>query len=354
LEPQLGDAKRERGELTTDAGRHRYSAMIGTGGIGSGMFFALEGKHTLGREESRSGRFLDRRDYCKLHIVSHYVQALLGREFTVLPIGAVGRDEIGDRLLAEMWEIGLDMRYVEPIKDRPTLFAVCFVYPDGSGGNLTANDSACAAVDEAQVKRAEPQFVVFAGQGVALALPEVTLEARRALLALGSHYRFLRVASYTSGEIREAIERGDLRDVDLLAMNLDEAAVAAGMPAEGRQPAEIVEAAVRALGKQHAGISLTITAGSRGSWSWDGVTLAYLPAFSVPVVSTAGAGDAHLAGTIAGLCTGLPLAQAHELGALTAAMSVTSPHTIHKGITRRSLRTFAEAHGAPWLLDDGR
>ena len=56
----------------------RYRALIGTGGIGSGMFFALDGNHTLGREESRSGHFLDRRDYCKLHIVSHYVRRLLG------------------------------------------------------------------------------------------------------------------------------------------------------------------------------------------------------------------------------------------------------------------------------------
>ena len=50
-----------------------YKAMIGAGGIGSGMFFKLNGDHTLGREESRSGYFLDQKDYCKLHIISHYV-----------------------------------------------------------------------------------------------------------------------------------------------------------------------------------------------------------------------------------------------------------------------------------------
>ena len=51
----------------------RYRALIGVGGIGSGTFFALQGNETLGREESRLGRFLDRRDYCKLHIIAHYV-----------------------------------------------------------------------------------------------------------------------------------------------------------------------------------------------------------------------------------------------------------------------------------------
>ena len=73
----------------------RYRAMIGTGGIGSGMFFALDGDHTLGREESRSGRFLDRRDYCKLHIIAHYVKALLGPAFPGDPARQSGRRRYG-------------------------------------------------------------------------------------------------------------------------------------------------------------------------------------------------------------------------------------------------------------------
>lgn len=328
-----------------EASRYRYRALIGTGGIGSGVFFALDGDHTLGREESRSGRFLDRRDYCKLHIVSHYVQALLGPDFTTIPIGKVGRDEVGDRLLAEMREVGLDLRYVEQVDDRPTLFAVCFIYPDGSGGNLTANDSACAAVNGEQVQHAEPDFARYAGQGIALALPEVPLAARRALLEMGSRYGFLRAASYTSAELGQAAREGDLSHVDLLAVNLDEAAAAAGLPAEARPPEAIVEAAVGVLSSRHPGLWLTITAGSRGSWSWDGSALAYVPAYRVPVVSTAGAGDAHLAGTLAGLARGMTLAEAHELGALTAAMSVTSPHTINKEITRHSLRVFVAEGG---------
>jgi ribokinase len=319
--------------------------MIGTGGIGSGMFFALDGDHTLGREESRSGRFLDRRDYCKLHIVSHYVQALLGPDFRTIPIGKVGRDEGGIRLLEEMRDAGLDIRYVESVGEKPTLFALCIIYPDGGGGNLTANDSACAAVDEAWVMQAEPEFAHCAGRGVALALPEVPLAARGAVLDLGTRYGFLRVASYSSAEIAPAVREGDLRAVDLLAANLDEAAAAAGLPAEGAQPLAIVEAAVHALGARFDGIRLTITAGSRGSWAWDGTALTYLPAFRVPVAGTAGAGDAHLAGTIAGLAAGLSLAQAHELGAMTAAMSVTSPHTINREVTRSSLRRFAQDSG---------
>ena len=157
--------------LKLKPGQQHFSAMIGVGGVGSGIFFALEGNQTLGREESRSGRFLDRRDYCKLHIVSHYVKRLLGTDFVVIPIGRVGDDQVGTTLLGEMQEAGLDLRYMERAAGEQTLFAVCFVYPDGSGGNLTGNRSACATVDSSLVGRAEPEMATFAGHGIALAMP---------------------------------------------------------------------------------------------------------------------------------------------------------------------------------------
>jgi len=82
----------------------RYRALLGTGGIGSGKFFLLQGNHTLGREESRSGRFLDRQDYCKLHIVCDYVKILLGDDFQTFPIGKVGEDEAGGRGRTDLFQ----------------------------------------------------------------------------------------------------------------------------------------------------------------------------------------------------------------------------------------------------------
>ena len=55
-----------------------FRRLVGVGGIGTGLFFALEGQHTLGRNESRPARLLNIRDYCKLHIISHYIAILLG------------------------------------------------------------------------------------------------------------------------------------------------------------------------------------------------------------------------------------------------------------------------------------
>ena len=318
----------------------RFDGLVGTGGIGSGRFFALDGDHTLGREESRSGRFLDRRDYCKLHIVAHYVQTLLGSPFRTIAIGRVGDDEAGAGLLEEMSGAGIDIRYVTTGVGEQTMYAFCFLYPDGSGGNLTVNDSASAHVDAQSVLAAEAEFASFAGRGIALALPEAPLAARRALHLLGSAHGFFRVASYTTAEILELERRLD--DVDLLALNLDEAAALAGLRAEAAEPEEVVRAATASV---RTGMLLTVTAGMRGSWSWDGATLLHQPAVPVRVLGTAGAGDAHLAGVIVGLAIGLPLADAHQLGALTAAVAVMSPHTINDRLDRQALLACARETG---------
>ncbi len=332
--------------LLVDPARLRYRGLIGTGGIGSGMFFALHGNHTLGREESRSGQILDRQDYCKLHIVAHYVGTLLGADFPVLPIGKVGDDEPGRRMLQEMAAAGLDLRHVGVEYGPNTLFSICFLYPDGSGGNLTTADSASARVDPAWVSRAEPDLAALgAGSaipGMALCMPEVPMASRARLLDLATCYGLYRAASFTSEEVVEARDSGLLAQVDLLAANRDEAAALAAISAE-RPVQDIVKAAISVAMEACPSITLSITMGCEGSWTWDGRHLHHVPAHNVPVAGTAGAGDAHLAGTLVGLAAGLVLSEAQELGTLVAAMSVTSPHTINKAIDGPTLAAFAAA-----------
>ncbi len=333
--------------LYVDIARAPYRALIGVGGIGAGSFFAIKGNHTLGREESRSGHFLPRRDYCKLHIICHYVQTLLGASFTTIPIGKVGEDEVGERLVREMQEAGLNTCYVQVAPGLETLFSFCFIYPDGSGGNLTTDDSASAHVDAAYVRTTEPEFGRFAGHGIALAAPEVPLAARQALLELGTRYHMFRVSAFATGELAEAMQLGMLQQMDLLALNRSEAAAFAHLDAEEYAPAVIAQAAVEELMRLNPAAWLTVTAGAHGSWSWDSRQLVYRPAIPVTVVSTAGAGDAFLAGVLVGLVAGLTLHQAHELGVLVAAHSVTSPHTINKETNRVTLRQLVERMHIP-------
>src|SRR5688500_3236515 len=114
------------------SGGYRYDHIAGTGGIGTGIFFSLVSNETLGRNESRAGYLLPYQDYCKQHIILHYIAVLLGAgqkdHFNVYPIGKVGHDEPGKWLLRIMQEAGMDTRYVARSADAATLFSVCFQY----------------------------------------------------------------------------------------------------------------------------------------------------------------------------------------------------------------------------------
>jgi len=321
-----------------------YQVLIGVGGIGTGKFFALEGNHTLGREESRAGHFVDQRDYCKLHIITHYVQVLLGSAFRTILIGRVGDDNEGRQLLDEMARVGLDARYVEVVAGGQTLFSFCFVYPDGSGGNLTTNDSVNATVDHALVDEAIPDFGEYRGHGIALAAPEAPLAARLHLLELATEYSFYRASSLNSLEITSPEGASILSLTDLLAINGDEAAALTGIAPETMRTESGVKMAVKAASQYQPEIAVSVTCGKEGSWVWDGHALQHVPAVMVDAVNTAGAGDAHFAGLLVGLAAGLSLCQAHELATLVAALSVLSPHTIHPTLDRASLKALVDRH----------
>src|SRR5258708_19769038 len=124
-----------------------YRLLIGVGGLGTGMFFKLDGDATLGRNESRPGRLLDVKDYCKLHIIIHYVAKLLGARpsgwpFHVVAAGNAGEDRAGQYVIEQMTGVGIDTSRVRVIPGLPTLFSVCFQYPDGTGANIPPNTSA--------------------------------------------------------------------------------------------------------------------------------------------------------------------------------------------------------------------
>ena len=317
---------------------------------------------TSGRNESRPGRLLDVRDYCKLHIVAQYPTVLLGaREdrgpFHVVPVGKVGIDEIGLRLRAEMERAGMDVRFVDAVPGRPTLLSVCYQYPDGSGGNLTTVDSAAALVSERDVDLVERRLSPGA---MALAVPEVPLPVRRHLLRRATERGALRVASLTTAETREARETGFLSLVDLLALNEDEAAALGGSPFSDGKPESFPPRLRSAVPDLRPDARLVVTAGARGAFAFDGSAWAQALALPVAVVSTAGAGDALLGGILTGLAVGLPflpagsprarlaerpLSSAFELGALVAAFKVTSPHTIPPSLSLDALVAFAREHG---------
>ncbi len=101
-----------------------------------------------------------------------------------------------------MEAVGLDLRLVRAVSAAGTLYSVCLVYPDGSGGNVTTADSASGQVDAAAIHEAVPLMQEMGGKGIALAVPEVPLAARQALLQAAARHGLLRAASFTREEMR--------------------------------------------------------------------------------------------------------------------------------------------------------
>jgi len=331
--------------LNFDPRSMRFNGIIGTGGIGSGKFFVLNGDHTLGREESRSGHFLEVSDYCKQHIILHYVKILLGPAFSVIPVGRIGDDDIGQMLFKEMGETGFTLNRVEIVPHSSTLFSFCFYYPDGSGGNLTTDNSASAQVDAAFIETTVAEIQKLRNKGIILAAPEVPLSARGKLLELGKQHGLFCTSSFTSGEIGEAIDKGMIANTDLIAINIDEASAVAGISASKKDIIFVVEKAIQKLQLLNKNIMVSVTAGKNGSWCWDGQILNRFHAIKTRAISTAGAGDAFFSGLLCGLTLGLHLHEAQQLASLIAGLSVGSPDTIDKSIDRHSLKKFMDTSG---------
>ena len=344
--------------------RTGFTQMVGVGGIGTGTIFALQGNHSLGRNESRMGAVIDARDYCKLHIVEHYIAVLLRstndlEAFKVFAVGNVGADTAGATLIREMTDVGIDTRYVQVEPECCTMFSAVFLYPDKSGGNITASNSAASQLSSEQIADCRLLLSEAGPRGVALCLPEVPLDKRKEFLRVATECGSYRVASFTSEEMKVVDELDLLENVDLLALNREEAIALAGGTLQGVNDGQLLDACAMATASRNPKMKILVSAGAAGAYVFQhGLWSKHEPVPTEPV-STAGAGDALLAGTIAGLIAGMPLAgsngstangrrsisSAIDLGLALAAFSVTSPHTIHPEATLEQLLAFAETKG---------
>jgi len=344
-----------------------FTCGIGIGGIGAGIVYALQGDHDLGRNESRLGELLDSRDYCKLHITLHYMARLMSRSrrepdpFRVWPIGVVGNDTAGSQLLTEMSSAGMDTRFVRTHPALRTPFSVCFMYPDGSGGNITSSNSAAGALAVGDLKAALPYMRSAGPRGLAVCLPEVPLELRRDFLKLASDCGNYRVCSFVLAEIEQARAMGLVTLVDLLALNEEEAWASVGhSPGHDFDDAILFERSAE-LTATRPQLRLIISAGEKGAYGFEGGSSQFCPAPVLKPLSTAGAGDALLAGVLCGLAAGIPfiapkecgssfsgrtLRTALDLGVVNGSFNVTSPHTIHPDAVLENLFAFAKSHGA--------
>ena len=338
-----------------------YRQLVGVGGLGTGMFFELEGNHSLGRNESRSGRLLDVRDYCKLHIVTHYVAKLLGARrsglpFHVVPIGNVGNDAAGQYVIEQMTDVGMDTSRVRVTPAAPTLFSVCFQYPDGTGGNITTNNSAAGTLGKNDIDKIA-DFLSAGGQRlIALAVPEVPLDVRQYFLEIVSPRGAFRSASFAAAEVQPARDAGMFDLLDLVALNESEAEEFVGDSFSPESPEPFLRKCQGLLRSSYANLKIVFSAGKAGAYGLTAKTCEFCPAPQVEAASTAGAGDALLGGILAAMAVGVPFVGADaprdnrsgrsvhtalQFGVLLASYKCLSPHTISPSACVETLIEFA-------------
>lgn len=329
-----------------------YTKIIGTGGIGTGVLFLVDGDRTLERSESRQAVLSGARDYCKQHIILHYIAKTLFGRIKVYAIGMVGMDAQGKMLKQEMHEAGIETRMVVENGQYPSMYSVCLQYPDNTACNVTAKNSACALVDEAFIdEQINGNGIQIDRKTIILAAPEVSIAARLHLLETGKKNGAFCVASLVVDEAEAFIDGGGLQLTDLLALNETEAQAVAGIDTEDDEVA-IEKCCVRACAA-NPDIHIVITRGPKGSFSYYRDVLERIEPIDTKVVSTAGAGDAYLSGVICGFAIGLPFQHKHaddlrstDLGNFFAAASVGSIHTISDTFEQQTVRKYLQTMGA--------
>lgn len=345
----------------------RFSAIVGTGGVGTGLVFRTDSNRILGRDESRLACLTDTKDYCKLHIVFHYLGKMLSDQAHIVALSMVGDDPAGHACVEMMERVGVDTSWMGTVA-APTMQSMCLIYPDHAGCNVTSNNSACEQVKPAYIQSAFADIAADAKGGLAVvALPEVPFESRKALLEAGRKAGAFCVTTVPSADARQFLREDGFSLCDLLAVNIDEAAALCGM--EEIQTVEAGFSCMEMLARKAAHAKIWMTLGSMGSLAAEDGRMQWQQALPIPAVgSTAGAGDAGLAGILCGLAFGLPfskpvadarwaetpLGSAVELGVLFSGLSIESPDSIAAQIDRAYVhdRVRAEAWGMTPLFEE--
>lgn len=328
-----------------------FTHVVGTGGLGSGCIFRLEQNHDLARNESRPAYRLPGRDACKQQIILHYIARMLKRreaEPHILAIGAVGNDLSGRNVIQEMNDACIDTAGVRVDEEHATLYSVCWQFPDGAGGNLTECRSASNTVTPTEIAHhAEPVLGKHGKSALVIAAPEVPLDARKTLLQMGRLQGALTAASFVRAELLDHRCQEILHLVDVVGVNRDEAAALANCSAD-LSGALLLENIVRVLEPHSQNRIIWMTLGGEGAWVWHRGTAEKVPAYGVPAVNTAGAGDASFAGLLSGIALGCPIlssaTSAGRMASLFGAYSIVSPDTLRYDFTRDSLRAFIKDH----------
>jgi len=244
-----------------------------------------------------------------------FAVARLGGRSTM--IGQVGDDAAGDAQLASLRSVDSDVRHVRRARGELTGTAVIIVEENGNN-RIIAVPGANGSFTSKDVEQVRQVLIASAALLVLLEV-QLATETRATELAHGAGVRVILDPAPAQALPDEILSR-----VEYLTPNLPELADLTGDALSDDASEESVVHSARKLCAR--GVRTVIAKlGARGAMIVSAESFSAVPAFTVNVVDTTGAGDCFTAAFVTALVAGASERSACRFAAAAAAISVTRP-----------------------------
>jgi pseudouridine kinase len=233
-------------------------------------------------------------------------------------ISAIGRDRLGEQLMRETADAGVDVGGVMRAPGPTGLYAATL----DAGGELIVAVAAMQVLERLTPGRLQRHRGRIASADLVVAdsnLPAATLDWLLRVAAEDDVRLAIEAVSVPKGgKLRRLLRRQ--RPLFALFCNRDEARALTGRTAVGEVARALHDRGVRhvCIGLGRRGMLVSNADGSR----------TVVPAIPAAIVDVTGAGDAAMAGTLFGLLRGEPLATAARYGQAAAALTVSCGRTV--------------------------
>lgn len=248
-------------------------------------------------------------------------------------IAAVGRDPLGDNLLAQTSAAGVRVEFVHR-SDRPTGTYTAILDSDGELIVAVADMAATEDLGPEQVNQARD---VIANAGLLVLdgnLSTAALEHALDLAAAAEVRTILEPVSVPKATVVAGLVTAE-RPLFAVTPNRDELAALTGLPARTDRQLRLAADDLHRRGVQHVWVRLGAKGSLLSSATGEAVDLEAVP---TTVEDVTGAGDSSLAAFCHAIIEGQDPVEAARFGHAAASLTIASSHTVRPDLTPRLVR----------------
>ncbi|MCA1596551.1 MAG: PfkB family carbohydrate kinase [Chloroflexi bacterium] len=278
--------------------------------------------------------------------------ALARLETPAALLSAVGDDELGAFIVAELARVGVKTSHIRRVAGQLT--SLSFASADGRGGKtfyfyrFPGFSDPLAALDSGEV----PDSTLLSAQ--LFDFTESCIRSagmlRQSVFDLAKRSRKLGRAVCYAPNWRPVLWRCSLDEArtvqqeavelsDIVIMNQEEALVISGQ--------RDLHSAIEMISQRGPRVVVVTRGGEHPALSWEGGETSEAPVFPVEVRYDVGAGDTFHAGFVSALLRGLSAAEAARFAAAAAAIKITRPPSLDTLPLRNDVEAFLAARAAP-------